>query len=128
MFSKQLSGLSPRGLAIVIFTLVFGGAGCVVGMLFFQSRKLLIASVGQHVADLARVAVATVDMEAHERLTSPTQDGSPEFRRVLAPLARFHQHQPSIEYAFTVRETGGREFFVLDTAQDPIVLAQQNII
>lgn len=125
MFTKHLSGLSPRGLAVVMFVLVFGGACGSIGVFFAQTQKLGLRAVHEHVADLARVAVAALDLDLHERLTSPDQFESDDYRRALAPLAQFHQRQPSIDFVFTIRETAGKEFFILDTEADPTVHQQQ---
>lgn len=126
---KFLSQLSPRALAATAFGAIFGSACVALTVLFLQSARHRDADVRRHVGDLAAIASALVDVEAHERLLRPEQAESPEYRAVLAPLVRFHRAHPSIQYLWTVRvDATGEQLFMLETATDPQIRAGQRAL
>jgi signal transduction histidine kinase len=126
MISHRLSSLSPRGLAIVMFGLVFGSACGLIGFFYFEAVQFRTMTVREHVGDLARTAVTVVDIDLHESLVSPDQFMSDDYRRALAPLVKWDLSQPLIEYVYTIRDVHGRESVVLQTANDPAVYQQQS--
>lgn len=68
---------------------------------------------------LAAAAVLLVDPEAHEKLRSPDDTGSPLYERTVSRLVDFHNLLPEIYWVYTMRPLEGRLFYVLDTAASP---------
>ena len=124
--TKFLSRLSPRALAVVVFLVVFGGTGLVVGYFFNDAIRFRTALMRSLVASMCDDVAEMVDVELHESLVAPSQIASDEYRRALAPLAHYHLRHQNLEYVFTVREgKAGREYIVLDTTQDPAVVQKE---
>jgi signal transduction histidine kinase len=121
--SKFLSRLSPRALAVVVFVVVFGGTGGVVGYFFNDAIRFRTTLMRSLVASMCEDVAELVDVELHETLVKPSQLDSDEYRRALAPLAQYHLRHKNLVYVVTVREDkSGREQIVLDTTQDSAVV------
>lgn len=117
--SRFLSRLSPRALAVVVFVVVFGGTGSVVGYFFSDAIRFRTTLMHSFVASMCDDVAELVDIDLHESLVVPSQLSSVEYQRTLAPLAHYHLRHQNLEYVFTVREDkAGREYIVLDTTQD----------
>lgn len=124
MPSRFLARLSPLALAGVVFLLVLGGTLAAVTYLYRQAFQHQADLLRRHVADLAAVVAASVDVDRHENLVSPEQQDSELYRDLLAPLKAFHLRHPNVVYAYTMRVTDdGRELVMLDTTTDPEVMA-----
>lgn len=124
--SQFLSRLSPRALAGVVFGVVFGGTSVVVGYFFFNAVAFRTNLMHHQISSMAADVADLVDIELHERLSSPEQLASEEYRRALAPLAHFHLRHQSLEYVFTVRwGQDGRDLIILDSTQDSAVAEKE---
>jgi signal transduction histidine kinase len=124
--SKYVSRLGPRGLAAVVFVLVFGGTLLAVSHLYGRSLAQQDAAVRRHAADLALAAAPLVDVALHETLVRAEQQDSEAYHRVRAPLVEFRHRHQSIQYLWTVRAFSGEEVgLVVQTATDPAVRQQQ---
>lgn len=116
--------LSPRAISLVVFLLIVGSSSLALSYLYRQAVSHQTEMLQLHVEDLATHVAATVDVEAHEQLIKPAQQGTDLYRNLLAPLKAFHLRHPFVVYAYTMRvTTDGREWVVLDTTTDPEVLA-----
>lgn len=124
--SGLLLKLPARQLGLAIWTLIFGGSCVVLSYLYLHAAGIHKAMLEATISELSQAAAIMVDMEAHEALTTPQQLLSPEYRRALAPLVRFHRNLPVVQYVYTMRVTANDElYFVLDTANDSGIAADQ---
>ncbi len=123
---NRLLNLSPRALGAVVFLLVLGNS---TGALVYFYRHALedhAEMLRHHVADLATVVAAYVDVDEHEQLVSPDQQSSPRYATLLAPLVAFHLRHENVIYAYTMRvDEAGDEWVILDTTNDPTVIAHE---
>jgi signal transduction histidine kinase len=99
--------------AVVLAVSAFG-----LGVTYYFSRQAQLEAVRAELAQLARVAAAQVDGDAHRRVVRPDLEGTPEFMRVLAPLVRFHRATRDVLYAYTLVLDGGRAHYGLDSAYE----------
>lgn len=68
-------------------------------------------------ANLARLAItvgATIDAQAHARLTEPWQEHTPLYQTLNNPLRRVLDQTDGVRFAYTLREQGPDLVFVLD--------------
>jgi signal transduction histidine kinase/CheY-like chemotaxis protein len=92
-------------------------ATSVIGLsiIYLQARETQMESVRSELLNLARTAAAQVDGDLHRTLVSPTQAGSPEHLRALAPLVRMHRAAKDVIYVYTCIQRDGRLNWILDT-------------
>jgi diguanylate cyclase (GGDEF)-like protein len=83
-----------------------------------QARlDVLRANVGQ----VARLAASTVDGDLHGQLIDQTQYTAEKYAQALQPLVRLHSTAPEIAYLYTMVVIDNKTFFVLDTANSPVM-------
>ncbi|HTE39405.1 MAG TPA: diguanylate cyclase [Steroidobacteraceae bacterium] len=83
-----------------------------------QARMdVLRANVGQ----IARLAASVVDGDLHRELIDPVNFNEATYTRALQPLVKLHSASPDIFYLYTMVEREGKTFFVLDTANSPVL-------
>jgi signal transduction histidine kinase len=91
---------------------------CVGLMLVYHyAHQAQIETVRDELASLARSVAVQVDGDAHRRLTSPAQAGSPDHLRVVTPMAAFHRANPRLFYVYTAILRDDRIFLVTGTDQ-----------
>jgi diguanylate cyclase (GGDEF)-like protein len=88
------------------------------------SKQARLDVLRTHVAQISRLAASTVNGDLHRELLDPAQFTQEKYDRVLAPLARFHQSIPEVFYVYTMVERDGETYFVLDTANSPVISSQ----
>ncbi len=95
-------------------------ATSVIGLsiIYFQARDAQLAAVRSELLNLARTTAAQVDGDLHRTIVSPTQEGSPEHLRALAPLLRMHRAAKDVIYVYTGVLRDGRVNWVLDTSHE----------
>lgn len=104
------------GIALVcVATLLLG----VVAIPQWLSRQARLDVLRSHVGEVARLAAAALDGDAHRQLLDRNNYSQALYERTLAPLVQFHSADPSIYYAYTMVDQGGEAYFILDTAQSP---------
>lgn len=85
------------------------------------SKQARLDVLRTHVAQIARLAASTVDGDLHRELMDPANFTQEKYDRLLAPLVRFHQAIPEAFYVYTMMERDGQTYFVLDTANAPVI-------
>ena len=85
------------------------------------SKQARLDVLRTHVAQIARLAASTVDGDLHRELMNPANFTQEKYDRLLAPLVRFHQAIPEAFYVYTMMERDGQTYFVLDTANAPVI-------
>lgn len=101
---------------------MFGGSAGVLALLYSQAWRHMEETVRVNVGQLALAASNLVEVEKHEKLVSPDQQGGDLYTTLQRPLVEFHLQAPEIHYLYTARESEQRqEWFVLDTSNDPRV-------
>jgi PAS domain S-box-containing protein len=73
-------------------------------------------TVKEGLSRVARAAAGLVDADIHSLLRKPQQRFSPQYRRALEPLVKFHRDIPEIAYLYTLAESDGKMVYILDTA------------
>lgn len=127
--SRLLLKLPPRFLGVGIWLLIFGGSCAVLGYLYTQAAGQQKAMLEKMIGELSHSASLLIDMQLHEQLLEPTQQGSPAYTKALAPLVRFHRNLPAAQYVYTMRVTpDDRLFFILDTAEDADIRSSQEAL
>jgi len=118
---QVLHSLSPARLGLVVGAMAFLMVALCVGLFYSMAVEQQERILGERVKDLALLAASTIPAEKHALIRSPDQIGGELHRKVLEPLVEFHRRIPEIHYLYTMIYDGDREFFVLDTAQDPSI-------
>ena len=89
-----------------------------LSIIYFQARDAQLAAVRTELLNLARTTAAQVDGDLHRTIVSPSQEGSPEHLRALAPLVRMHRAAKDVIYVYTGILRDGRVHWVLDTSHE----------
>lgn len=114
MSAPALRTFTPR--VFVLVTLAAAIAlGALVAVPQWLSKQTRLEVLRAHVAQLAQLAAAVVDGDAHRELLDPGRYTPALYDRVVEPLARFHAASPGIIHAYTLVERAGRPYFVVDT-------------
>jgi signal transduction histidine kinase/AmiR/NasT family two-component response regulator len=87
-----------------------------LAILYLRARDAQVEAVRIELLQLARATAAQIDGDLLATLVSPSQQGSPEHLRLLAPLARMHRATQDIYYVYTGVYREGRIYWVLDGA------------
>ena len=87
-----------------------------LSIIYFQARDAQLAAVRSELLNLAQTTAAQVDGDLHRTLVSPSQAGSLEHLRALAPLVRMHRAAKDVIYVYTSVQRNGRINWVLDTS------------
>ncbi|MCB1630607.1 MAG: GGDEF domain-containing protein [Pseudomonadales bacterium] len=90
------------------------------------SRQARLEVLRSHVGEEARVAASVVDGDAHRHLIEG-HGTAEELDAARAPLLRLHRAWPEARYVYTMGMHDDRAFFVLDTAQDPLLAAERGL-
>lgn len=88
------------------------------------SKQARLDVLRAHVAQVAQLAASVVDGDLHRELLNPANFTQEKYDRVLAPLVRFHRAIPEAFYVYTMVEREGETYFVLDTANSPVIAQQ----
>ncbi|MGV3617356.1 MAG: sensor histidine kinase [Fimbriimonas sp.] len=86
--------------------------------LYSAAREELRDEIRTSMQRRVQMAAATVDSEAHRRLTSPAHETTATYREALKPLARFQAANDDVRYVYTCVLRAGKVFFVLDPTQE----------
>ncbi|HEY6124611.1 MAG TPA: ATP-binding protein, partial [Steroidobacteraceae bacterium] len=87
-----------------------------LSIIYLQARDAQMGAVRSELLNLARTTAAQVDGDLHRTIVSPSQAGSPEHLRALAPLVRMHRAAKDVIYVYTCVQRNGRLNWVLDTS------------
>ena len=114
--SEQRRKIHPLRDALLagICTFVVSAVG--LAILYLRARDAQVDAVRTELLQLARATAAQVDGDLLATLVSPTQQGSPEHLKLLAPLVRMHRATHDIYYVYTGVWRNGRIYWVLDGA------------
>lgn len=106
-------------LGVVAGSMAFCVVAICIALFYFMAIDAQDERIREQVRDIAKLTATVVDVETHQQLRSPEQTNSPLHRDALAPLVEIHQQIPELHYLYTMIYQGDREFFILDSAQDP---------
>lgn len=101
--------------------------GAIVAVPQWLSKQARLDVLRDHVGQVAQLAAAVVDGDAHRELLDPQRFSQATYDRALAPLARFHSAYPDIFYVYTMVERDGATYFVLDTAASPALRTHHDL-
>ncbi len=90
-----------------------------LGCIFLLAREAKTAFTGEVHEDLQRLAQAistTVDVPLHDSIRDPSQQGSPDFERAVAPLRHALHACEGVKYVYTGILRGDGVHFILDSA------------
>jgi len=96
--------------AIVLAVSLFG-----IGLTYRASYDADFQALRADLGQLAAIAAVQVDGDLHRTFTSPSQQGSPEYLRAIAPLVAFHRAAKNITYVYTAVQDGDSVRFMLGT-------------
>jgi len=108
--------VSPLRDALYAALITFSTSLVGLSIIYFQAREAQMSSVRTELLNLALTTAAQVDGDLHQTLVSPSQAGSPEHLRALAPLVRMHRAAKDVIYVYTCVQRDGRLNWVLDTS------------
>ena len=110
--------VNPLRDALYATLITFATSVIGLSIIYFQARDAQLAAVRTELLNLARTTAAQVDGDLHRTIVSPTQEGSPEHLRALAPLVRMHRAAKDVIYVYTGVLQDGRVHWVLDTSHE----------
>ncbi|HEX5789515.1 MAG TPA: HAMP domain-containing sensor histidine kinase [Luteolibacter sp.] len=120
--SSLLLQLKPKTMALCVFGLVLGFSTVTLGFLYLEARGHQATALREQVRQLAALSASMVDPDLHEQLVGPGQLDSETYALALKPLVKLHLLHPEVQYVYTMRcGAEGKEWFVLDTTQDPSI-------
>jgi signal transduction histidine kinase/ActR/RegA family two-component response regulator len=102
--------------ALLAALITFATSVIGLAIIYVKARDAQLHAVRTEMLQLARSMAAEVDGDLHKTIVSPTQAGSPEHERLLAPLVRMHRAARDVWYVYTGIYRDGRVYWVLDTA------------
>src|SRR6186713_1218211 len=97
------AGKKVNPLRDALYAALITFATSVIGLsiIYFQAHESQLSAVRGELLNLARTTAAQVDGDLHRTLVSPSQKGSPEHLRALAPLLRMHRAAKDVIYVYT---------------------------
>jgi diguanylate cyclase (GGDEF)-like protein len=110
--------ITPRTFWIVTLTAA-AILSAVVTIPQWLSKQERLQVLRTHVGEIAQLAASVVDGDLHRQLLDPANNTPELYRRVVAPLVRFHSADPDIFYVYTMVEREGKAHYVVDTAGAP---------
>ncbi|GHB91125.1 ATP-binding protein [Cerasicoccus arenae] len=113
-------------LGVVAGSLAFIVVALCIGLFYFMAATTCEERIRNQVLDLATLASTVVDAEEHHQLQNADLQGSPQHLQALKPLVAIHKKIPEVHYIYTMVYNGDRQFFVLDTAQNPIIAQRKD--
>jgi len=105
----------PRLEGVLAAAMAFFVAFVGLGSVYHFARKAEVEGIRRELTGLARSLAIQVDGDLHQALLSPTQMGSPEHLKALAPLVAFHRVNPHLFYVYTAVLVEEQIFTVLGT-------------
>jgi signal transduction histidine kinase/CheY-like chemotaxis protein len=109
----------PRVLGTTAGLLVFTFAA--FGMLAVHNfaSNAIESAVRRSLQGVAIAAARSVPVEAHARIHTAADEGSPAYQQALAPLEELQRTLPDIRYVYTFRQTANGIEFVVDPTTEP---------
>lgn len=103
-----------------IFFLVIGNA-----LMYRTASDSLRHEVREKIEAVARTAASQIDVQAHERVCTRTDESSESYRNLKNLLIEIKKANPDIRYVYTMRKTAKKGVlqFVVDAEQDPELLS-----
>ena len=99
---------------VLIAATVVGVAILSTASLYFTARQIYLEEVRGDLLQRADMAVSFIDADLHQTFFSPEQEGTPEYRRAIAPLRKIMKGDPNIRFVYTVVLQGDDAHFILD--------------
>jgi len=110
--------VNPLRDALYAALITFATSVIGLSIIYFQARDAQLAAVRSELLNLARTTAAQVDGDLHRTIVSPSQEGSPEHLRALAPLLRMHRAAKDVIYVYTGVLREGHVHWILDTSHE----------
>ncbi|MGE0813164.1 MAG: hypothetical protein AB7O28_13630 [Vicinamibacterales bacterium] len=116
MDAAATSRIRPLREAMAVVLLVLAVSALGLGVTYYFARQAQLEAVRNELAQLARVAAASVDGDLHREVARAGTAGSPAYLRAVAPLVRFHKATQDVIYVYTHVLHEDHAVYVLDTA------------
>lgn len=85
-------------------------------LLYRTGNRVLLEEIRKRLNNVVCAASQFVPHDAHEALSSPTQESSDTYKRAVAPLEAILKNTPRVRYIYTIKRVNGRYFFILDAS------------
>lgn len=112
-----------RRVSLAVFVIATLTAAAVlvlmVGIPQWLSKEARWEALRLHVGEIGQVAASVVDGDLHRQLLDPPNYSDDLYSKALKPLVRLHSSYPGIFYLYTMVDSGGVAYFILDTAASP---------
>ncbi|MCC6671562.1 MAG: response regulator [Planctomycetes bacterium] len=116
--TQELERIRPVRDALIAAGVVLGCALTAILALRGRAAHALHEQVREDLLGRALLIAASVDGERHKLLQRPGDEATPQFRELMAPLARFYAARGSLKYLYTCALFGERVHFLLDPTPD----------
>jgi len=109
----------PRVLGATVGLILFTFAA--FGMLAVHNfaSDAIESAVRRSLQGVAIAAARSVPVEAHARIHTAADEGSPAYQQAIAPLEELQRTLPEIRYVYTFRQTADGIEFVVDPTTEP---------
>jgi methyl-accepting chemotaxis protein len=88
-------------------------------ILFFYFRSELNQNLRNDLRSLVGVAAMQIDGDAHATLMDPSDQSSPEYKKIHQTLVKIHDASSGISYPYTMRkQADGQVAFIVDATDD----------
>jgi adenylate cyclase len=115
MDSPRRSGISLRASLALGFGVLALVTTAALGMIaYVTTSRLVETDLRDRLHDILGAAAAGLDGQAHAKIHSEADRGSPEHARLIAFLEAVKHASPEIRYAYTMRRIDGKMYFVAD--------------
>lgn len=118
--SKEMTakrpGHRPVFMAMMVSGIVISAAFTSIAVVYGRGVDAFRQQFRENLLRLTQSAASQVDVSAHQRIVSPSQQDSPEFAYVIAPLRRMLQSVDGVKYIYTAVLRSGRVYFIADSA------------
>ncbi|MEZ5291220.1 MAG: ATP-binding protein [Vicinamibacterales bacterium] len=108
--------IRPLREAVAVAFLVLAVSALGLGVTYYFARRAQFEAVRNELAQLARVAAASVDGDLHREVARTGTAGSAGYLRAVEPLVRFHKATQDVIYVYTHVLREDQVVYVLDTA------------
>lgn len=108
--------LSPIKSGILVSFAIFFASFLGIGWLYLKAYDTRTNAIRKDVSVVAQTAATTLNTEALKKLTSKEQQNGLLYQETIEPLIKIHNSLPEIYYLYTIREVGGKHYYVLDTS------------
>lgn len=108
--------ISPLKSGLLVSFAIFFASFLGIGWLYIKAYDTKTNAIRKDISVVAKTAATTLNIKDLQKLTDPKQQNSALYKRTIEPLIKIHNSIPEIYYLYTIKEIGGKHFYVLDTS------------